>query len=59
MTELFSVVFFTVWGGLVLLGLHPELGVRFGVWLRNKADPLLPKVADPEKEHPNRLDRWA
>lgn len=60
MSEVFSVVFFAVWAGLILLGLRPELGVRFGVWLQNRADPGPPvPVPEPEAEHPNRLDRWA
>jgi len=58
MSEIFSVAFFAVWGGLILLGLRPELGVRFGLWLQNRVDPLPPKPAGTEREHPNRLDRW-
>ena len=58
MSEIFSVAFFVVWGGLILLGLRPELGVRFGLWLQNRADPLPPPPTEVEGEHPNRLDRW-
>ncbi len=60
MTELFSAIFFTFWAGLILVGLRPELGVRLGMWLQNRVDPLPPpKPTESEGEHPNRLDRWA
>jgi len=58
MSEVFSVVFFTFWAGLILLGLRPELGVRFGLWLQNRVDPVPPPPEEAEKD-PNRLDRWA
>jgi hypothetical protein len=34
----------TVWGGLIILGMSPELGARVGLWLRGSR---LPKN-DPE-----------
>ena len=58
MSEVFSVVFFTFWAGLILLGLRPELGVRIGLWLQNRVDPGPPPPEETEKD-PNRLDRWA
>ena len=58
MSEFFSVVFFTFWAGLVLLGLRPELGVRIGIWLQNRVDPGPPEPPGDASKHPNRLDRW-
>ena len=57
MEQLFTIIFFSVWAGLIVLGLNPGIGVRVGLWLQNRVDPVQPP-AEAEKEHPNRLDRW-
>ena len=63
MSEIAGAILFTAWAGLIVLGLRPELGARFGLWLRGaKPAPPPPRkpseVERPDEVPPNGIDRY-
>jgi hypothetical protein len=50
MTEVATIVLAAAWVSLVIMGLHPDLGARFGLWLRSRVEPAPPPEVTPPTE---------
>ena len=61
MTEVAALVLAAAWMGLIILGLHPVLGARVGLWLRSRVEPAPPPPklpAERESHVGQNLDRF-
>ena len=52
MSEIAGGILFLAWVGLIILGMVPSLGARFGLWLRGDAlrEPAPPPIPLPQQK---------
>jgi hypothetical protein len=53
MSEIAGGILFLAWAGLIILGMVPSLGARFGLWLRGDS------LREPAPPPPSAEKEWA